>query len=103
VLSWIRADGFGSGEGCLIKCGAQRMEMEFVTSGGFATGILRITALYFLGMRRLDFESPQQKPLDGEAFALIANPSQRNPGIENRGGRKRLSRRRCPQGLSGNT
>jgi hypothetical protein len=33
--------------------------MEFVTSGDFATGILRITALYLLGMRRLDFESPQ--------------------------------------------
>jgi hypothetical protein len=43
----------------LIKCGAQRMEMESVTSGGFATGILRITALYFLGMRGLDFESPR--------------------------------------------
>jgi hypothetical protein len=26
------------------------MEMESVTSGGFATGILRITALYFLGV-----------------------------------------------------
>jgi hypothetical protein len=36
------------------------MEMESVTSGGFATGILRIIAFYFLGMRRLDFESPQQ-------------------------------------------
>jgi hypothetical protein len=34
--------------------------MESAASGGFATGILRITALYFLGMRRLDFESPQQ-------------------------------------------
>jgi hypothetical protein len=34
------------------------MEMESAASGGFATGILRITALYFLGMRRLDFESP---------------------------------------------
>jgi hypothetical protein len=31
---------------------------------------------------------------------LIANLSQRNPGIENRGGRKRLPRRRCPHGLS---
>jgi hypothetical protein len=35
--------------------------MESAASGGFATGILRITALYFLGMRRLDFESPQQR------------------------------------------
>jgi hypothetical protein len=50
VLSWIRADGFGSGEGCLMKYGAQRMEMESITSGGFVTGILRITALYFLGV-----------------------------------------------------
>jgi hypothetical protein len=32
--------------------------MESAASGGFATGILRVTALYFLGMRRLDFESP---------------------------------------------
>jgi hypothetical protein len=28
---------------------------------------------------------------------LIANLSQRNPGIENRGGRKRLPRRRFPR------
>jgi hypothetical protein len=27
---------------------------------GFAAGILRMAALYFLGMRRLDSESPQQ-------------------------------------------
>jgi hypothetical protein len=45
---------------------------------------------------RLDSESPQQKPLDGEALALIANLSQRNPRIENRGGRKRLPKRRLP-------
>jgi hypothetical protein len=43
---------------------------------GFATGILRTAVLYFLGVRRLDSESPQQKPLDGEALALIANLSQ---------------------------
>jgi hypothetical protein len=36
--------------------------MESAASGGFAAGILRITALHFLGMRRLDFESPQQLP-----------------------------------------
>jgi hypothetical protein len=58
VLSWIRADGFGSGEGCLIKCGAQRMEMESVTSGGFATGILRTTALYFFGYAKARFRVP---------------------------------------------
>jgi hypothetical protein len=39
----------------------------------FAAGILRTAVLYFLGVRRLDSESPQQKPLDGEALALIAN------------------------------
>jgi hypothetical protein len=85
VLSWIRVDGFGGDEGCLPKRDARGVEMESAASGGFAASILRITALYFLGMRRLDSESPQQKPLDGEALALIANLSQRNPGIENRG------------------
>jgi hypothetical protein len=85
VLSWNHADGFGSGEGYPMKSYARRMKMEPAASGGFAASILRITALYFLGMRRLDSESPQQKPLDGEALALIANLSQRNPGIENRG------------------
>jgi hypothetical protein len=60
VLSWIRVDGFGGDEGCLPKRDARRMEMEYATSGGFAAGILRMAALYFLGMRRLDSESPQQ-------------------------------------------
>jgi hypothetical protein len=60
VLSWIRVDGFGGDEGCLPKRDARRVEMESAASGGFAAGILRITALYFLGMRRLDSESPQQ-------------------------------------------
>jgi hypothetical protein len=96
MLNWIRVDGFGGDEGCLPKRDARRVEMESTTSEGFAAGILRMAAPYFLGMRRLDSESPQQKPLDGEALALIANLSQRNPGVENRGGRKRLS----PQGLS---
>jgi hypothetical protein len=36
--------------------------MESAASGGFAASILRTTALYFLGMRRLDSESPQQAP-----------------------------------------
>jgi hypothetical protein len=36
--------------------------MESAASGGFAASILRITALYFLGMRRLDSESPQHPP-----------------------------------------
>jgi hypothetical protein len=60
MLNWIRVDGFGGDEGCLPKRDARRMEMESTTSGGFAAGILRMAALYFLGMRRLDSESPQQ-------------------------------------------
>jgi hypothetical protein len=36
--------------------------MESATSGGFTAGILRMAALYFLGMRRLDSESPQHPP-----------------------------------------
>jgi hypothetical protein len=47
VLNWIRANGFGSDEGCLIKSDARRMEMESAASGGIAASILRITALYF--------------------------------------------------------
>jgi hypothetical protein len=97
VLSWIRVNGFSVNEGCLPK--TRRLE----DGSGiryfwiFAAGILRTAVLYFLGVRRLDSESPQQKPLDGEALALIANLSQRNSGIENRGKRKRLPRRRCPR------
>jgi hypothetical protein len=39
--------------------------MESTSSGGFAAGILRMAAFYFLGMRRLDSESPQQVPHSG--------------------------------------
>jgi hypothetical protein len=71
--------------------------MESATSGVLLSASFAWLLSIFLGMRRLDSESPQQKPLDGEALALIANLSQRNPGIENRSGRKRLPRRRCPR------
>jgi hypothetical protein len=73
VLSWIRADGFGSGEGCLIKCGAQRMEKESVTSGGFAAGILRITALCFFGYAKARFRVPPTG-LRVQATTLVNDP-----------------------------
>jgi hypothetical protein len=73
------------------------MEVGSATSGVLLPASFARPFSIFLGVRRLDSESPQQKPLDGEALALIANLSQRNLGIENRGKRKRLPRRRCPR------
>jgi hypothetical protein len=63
----------------------------------FAAGILRTAVLCFWVCEGSIPNPPQQKPLDGEALALIANLSQRNSGIENRGERKRLPQRRCPR------
>jgi hypothetical protein len=96
VPCWIRlvASLATKGTGQNATSGGWKWNPLFL---GFCCRAFHIVAFYFWVYERLDSESPQQKPLDGEALALIANLSQRNPRIENRGRRKRLPRRRFPR------